>query len=98
MGDFNNVLSALDRIGGIHVQENEYIKLKDMMKDLDLHENESQGDHFSWSNKHVLGTIYTMVDRFISNMDWHQKFTDYRVYIMEPVVSDYSLLFLNYFQ
>ncbi|XP_058775885.1 uncharacterized protein LOC131650179 [Vicia villosa] len=95
MGDFNNVVCAMDRIGGRSVQENEYIELTDMMKDADLHEKESQGDHFTWSKKHSLGTIYTRIDRVIGNMDWHQKFVNYILYIMELGVSDHSLLFLK---
>lgn len=43
IGDYNNVLSIHDRIGGKNVKESEYIDLTDMMERVGLFEKESEG-------------------------------------------------------
>lgn len=51
MGDYNNVLTCQDRIGGNLVAVNEYKELEDMMQRNGLFEAPSTGCHFTWSNK-----------------------------------------------
>lgn len=69
MGDFNNVMTVDDRIGGNPVLEYEYRDLRDMMDRMSLFEKESMGDHFTWSNNHSSGTIYSRIDRVIGNVN-----------------------------
>lgn len=59
LGDFNNVLSINDRIGGNAVHMNEFVDLENMMTNLGLFEMPSSGNHFTWSNKHSQGMIYS---------------------------------------
>ncbi|XP_058784732.1 uncharacterized protein LOC131659577 [Vicia villosa] len=70
IGDFNNVLKSQDRIGGNIVTEAEYSDLQAFMDNNQLAEMESNGDYFTWSNKHLVNTIYSRIDRLISNPDW----------------------------
>src|SRR4051812_34924499 len=51
IGDFNNVLTAADRIGGKDVQPTEFADLVTMMETVGLTEHDTRGDHFTWSNK-----------------------------------------------
>ncbi|KAL5184132.1 Transposon TX1 uncharacterized protein [Glycine soja] len=92
IGDFNNVASANDRIGGRMVTENEYIDLKEMMNVAGLSEMESIGDYFTWSNKHNVGTIYSRINRVLGNVKWFQDRLDYHLKILPPSVSDHALL------
>lgn len=95
IGDFNNVLTSLDRIGGKEVQESEYADLNTMMEKLDMVEKDTIGDHFTWFNKHVHGAIYSRIDRCIGNLDWMVKNANRILRIMEAGVSDHALLCLE---
>ena len=92
IGDFNNVASANDRIGGRMVTENEYIDLQEMMNVAGLSEMESIGDYFTWSNKHNVGTIYSRINKVLGNVKWFQDRLDYHLKILPPSVSDHALL------
>lgn len=70
IGDYNNVAKAQDRIGGKMVTEAEYTDFSDMLEQTGLAEMHSQGDYFTWSNKHVEGTIYSRIDRVLANVLW----------------------------
>ncbi|XP_058746049.1 uncharacterized protein LOC131618914 [Vicia villosa] len=69
IGDFNNVLKAQDRIRGKLVFEAEYHDLQVFMDNNQLFEMGSNGDYFTWSNKHLVDTIYSRIDRLIANPD-----------------------------
>ena len=62
LGDFNNVLSVQDRVGGTRVHPNEFKDLVDMMDRVDLHEVDSIGEHYTWHNKHTTDPIYSRID------------------------------------
>lgn len=72
MGDFNNVLTVHNIIGGVPVHKKEYKDLIEMMERIGLYEKESKGYHFTWFNKHNIGEIYSMIDKVIGNASWHQ--------------------------
>ncbi|XP_058782827.1 uncharacterized protein LOC131657446 [Vicia villosa] len=96
MGDFNNVMSVHDRIGGNPVLEHEFRDLRDMMAATGLFEKESSGDHFTWSNNQVNGIIYSRIDRVIRNVIWQQQHADSKLQIMDHGVLDHALLCLEY--
>ncbi|XP_058726199.1 uncharacterized protein LOC131597524 [Vicia villosa] len=95
-GDFNNVLCSQDRIGGKDVHESGFKDLEEMMKNNNLTEMPSNGDYYTWSNKHHIGTIYSRIDKILGNTDWFQDHMDYSLQILPPNVSDHSLLFLQH--
>ncbi|KAK2357064.1 hypothetical protein QL285_094373 [Trifolium repens] len=95
MRDFNNVLKAADRIGGRMVHESEYSDFASMMDRVGLSEMASLGDYYTWSNKQVDGVIYSRIDRVLGNVDWFQLNIDSTLTIMDPGISDHSLLCLT---
>lgn len=70
MGDYNNVLTFNDIIGGNHVAINKYKELVEMIQKNGLYEAPSKGSHYTWSNKHSTGTIYSRIDRLVGNTLW----------------------------
>lgn len=98
MGDFNNVLTSQDRVGGNVVHPNEYVDLADMMERAELFEVDSIGDHYTWHNKHTADPIYSRIDRVLANMAWLQNFSQLQVEILDASVSDHALLRLNLFE
>ena len=56
IGDFNNVLNSQDIIGGNNVVETEVRDLKTMMSNMGLFEADMKGNHYTWSNKHVVNS------------------------------------------
>ncbi|XP_058756718.1 uncharacterized protein LOC131629929 [Vicia villosa] len=95
MGDFNNVLKTQDRIGGQMVIEKEFLDLPNFMDTKGSSEMESNGDYYTWSNKHHVGTIYSKIDRVIANADWFQNHLNTTLKFLPPQVSDHALLLLT---
>ncbi|XP_006598642.1 uncharacterized protein [Glycine max] len=92
IGDFNNVTKAQDRIGGKAVTESEYIDLLNMMETTGLAEMDTTGEFYTWTNKQVIGTIYSRIDRVLGNLDWFQDNLDTVLTVLPANVSDHSLL------
>ncbi|KAL5124246.1 putative ribonuclease H protein [Glycine soja] len=90
IGDFNNVLNSQDIIGGNNVVETEVRDLKTMMSNMGLFEADMKGNHYTWSNKHVIDVIYSRIDRVIGNVDWFQKYQDASYEVLDPNISDHS--------
>ena len=89
-GGFNNVLDSQDRIGGNNVVETKVRDLKTMMSNMGLFEADMKGNHYTWSNKHVVDVIYSRIDRVIGNVDWFQKYQDASYEVLDPNISDHS--------
>lgn len=66
-----------------------------IMDSMGFFEKDSFGDHFTWFNKHVNEVIYSRTNRVICNMQWSQKHMGTILNVMEPWVSDHSLLCLE---
>jgi hypothetical protein len=95
LGDFNNVVKSMDRIGGSLVTEHEFADLRDMMYCTGLFEKDSIGDYYTWTNKHTVGTIYSRIDHVFGNLEWLQANSHMQLEILPPSVSDHSLLCLR---
>ncbi|XP_058777013.1 uncharacterized protein LOC131651366 [Vicia villosa] len=95
IGDFNNVLRSDDRIEGSEVHEFEYRDLEYLMESLGLFEHDTKGPHFTWSNKHADGLIYSRIDRALCNRQWFTKYQDSVIEILQPHISDHSPLKLS---
>lgn len=95
IGDFNNVLSTQDRVGGNPIHAWEYVDLEFMMETLGLHELDMFGNEFTWSNKHKQGVIYSKVDRAMANIAWFQQFPGISVEALAPGVSDHTPLMVQ---
>ncbi|XP_058739151.1 uncharacterized protein LOC131611041 [Vicia villosa] len=95
IGDYNNVASAQDRIGGKLVGIHEYCDLIHMMQITEMAEMDNVGEHFTWSNRHITGTIYSRIDRAICNSDWFLKYNNHTLSVLPPNLSDHSMLFIS---
>ncbi|XP_058782964.1 uncharacterized protein LOC131657602 [Vicia villosa] len=60
-----------------------------------LYEKDNIGDYFTWTNKHIVGTICSRIDHVLGNIDWLQTNIDVSLDILPPSVSDHCLLCLN---
>lgn len=69
MGDFNDVLRVMDRLGGRIVTESEFVDLENMMTIVGHSEMDSLRDHYTWSNKQLDNPIYSRIDRVLGNLD-----------------------------
>jgi exonuclease III len=85
IGDFNNVIKSMDRIGGNLVTEHEFADLNDMMNTTGLFEKESIWDYYTWTNKHTVGTIYSRIDHVLGNLDWLQANLHRQLEILAPM-------------
>ncbi|XP_058764760.1 uncharacterized protein LOC131638231 [Vicia villosa] len=81
-----------DIIGGNEVHHNEYCDLENMMDATGLHEHETVGNYYTWSNKHTTRIIYSRIDRAICNTEWFLHFSTREVKILNPHISDHSPL------
>lgn len=90
IGDFNNVLTVKDRVGGNPIHAIEFVDLETMMEEVDLHEHESSGPYFTWFNKHHENPIYSQIDRMLCNRDWFLRYADCRVEVLDSHISDHA--------
>ncbi|XP_058726331.1 uncharacterized protein LOC131597664 [Vicia villosa] len=95
VGDYNNVVTSLDRSGGNLVIEAEFKDLRAMMDNTGLHEMDSTGDFYTWSNKQANNPIYSRIDRVLANLEWLQDHSDVYLVILPPHISDHAILHLN---
>ncbi|XP_050877388.1 uncharacterized protein LOC127081149 [Lathyrus oleraceus] len=92
IGDFNNVLNVADIIGGNDIHIVEYSGLAYMMEETELHEHETRGSHFTWSNKQPNGMIYSRTDRAICNEEWFLAYPRCDIDVLNPHIYDHSPL------
>ncbi|XP_058748416.1 uncharacterized protein LOC131621394 [Vicia villosa] len=92
IGDFNNVMTSRDRIGGKQVQLAEYVDLEQMMEDVGLYVHETKGEHFTWNNRHTTQMIYSRIDHVICNREWFLQFPMSIVTVMQQHISDHTPL------
>jgi hypothetical protein len=90
IGDFNNVLTVADRAGGTPIQPAEFYDLDCMMTEIGLYEHDTRGIHFTWSNRHTNGGIYSRIDRAICNKEWFLNFPNCEVEVLNPHIFDHS--------
>lgn len=90
MGDFNNVLSCQDRVGGNPVTTHEFQDLQDMMNRSGLFSHDTTGDHFTWSNRHRQGIIYSRIDHVLCNVDLFTTYPGCVMEIFDAHISDHS--------
>lgn len=83
VGDFNNMLTSADRIGGNQVHIIEFEDLNNMMNETKLFEHDTRGNHFTWTNKQVQGLIYSRIDRAICIREWFVKYPDCEIEVLQ---------------
>ena len=66
--DFNSVFNSGERMGGDEIQLAEITDFTQCLRDCDLHEINTTGVFFTWTNK----TIWSKIDRVLVNSILHQ--------------------------
>lgn len=95
VGDYNNVLNSMDKIGGQLVTEAEFKDLRAMMENIGLCEMDSSSEFFTWSNKQAFAPIYSRIDRILANVEWLQDHVGASLDILPAHISDHALLHLH---
>lgn len=68
LGDFNSIIKADDRIGGNHESWLEIVDFHECVTDCGLLEFPTQGNRYTWSDKHDGNKIFSKIDWiFINN-------------------------------
>ncbi|XP_058762288.1 uncharacterized protein LOC131635665 [Vicia villosa] len=88
IGDFNNVLSTNDRIGGNKVKDSEYLDMTSMMKDSGMFAHDTRGQHFTWSN----GVVYSRIDHALCNKQWLLQYPECEIEVLKAHISDHHPL------
>ncbi|KAL5132045.1 putative ribonuclease H protein [Glycine soja] len=96
VGDYNNVLNSMDKIGGQLVIEAEFKDLRAMMENIGLCEMDSSSEFFTWSNKQAFAPIYSRIDRILANVEWLQDHVGASLDILPAHISDHALLHLHF--
>ncbi|XP_058763769.1 uncharacterized protein LOC131637198 [Vicia villosa] len=65
------------------------------MENVGLHEHETVGNHYTWSNKHTNGIIYSRIDKAIYNTERFLQYATSEIEIFPPHISDHSPLMLK---
>ncbi|XP_058722177.1 uncharacterized protein LOC131593630 [Vicia villosa] len=95
VGDYNNVLTTQDRMGGNLVTEAEYEDLHNMMNSTGLGDMDSCGDFFTWFNNQIRNPIYSRIDRLLANVEWFHLYSEATLNILPSSVSDHALLHVS---
>ncbi|XP_060190791.1 uncharacterized protein LOC132620097 [Lycium barbarum] len=90
-GDFNAILSPLDRLMGNPVTAAETQDFSDCIQDLHMNELTWKGEFYTWSNKQS-GTdrIWSMIDRAFGNANWLMQWGHVQTEYDLPHISDHS--------
>lgn len=96
IGDFNQVLSVGDKMGG-NVPDSGRIKaFHDMLNDCGLVDLGCKGPRFTWRNNRTEGGfIMERIDLAFANMEWREKFDTALVFVEAAIGSDHNPLVLN---
>jgi len=92
MGDFKTLRYKEDRIGGNEVQESELREMATLLETCEIHELNSTGAYFSWTNK----TIWSRIDYVFLNDLWYDVFDYTHSCYLANSLSDHTPIFLQF--
>ncbi|KAL9241055.1 hypothetical protein vseg_015212 [Gypsophila vaccaria] len=95
-GDFNNVLSVTERVGGA-VSQTEIEPFRDCLEDCGLVDIFSTGALFTWNNKqHPETRVYSRIDRFLINKEWSDALPEAAAYFHLEGLYDHCSCIVNF--
>ncbi|CAN1315043.1 Transposon TX1 uncharacterized 149 kDa protein [Linum perenne] len=95
-GDFNCMLSILDKRGGLPLRPPSLSPLLTFSNSLHLIDIGFTGPEFTWSNRHQDSTVIDeRLDRFLLNDAWLDQFPESSVTHLDPRYSDHSPILLR---
>ncbi|KAH7855899.1 hypothetical protein Vadar_030351 [Vaccinium darrowii] len=96
MGDFNQVLSGSDKVGGHYPNQNLISSFHELVSDCGLVDLEFKGPKFTWRNNRS-GDKFIMerLDMAFANSKWRELHDKAMVFIEPAIGSDHNPLILN---
>ncbi|XP_074305402.1 uncharacterized protein LOC141640530 [Silene latifolia] len=77
MGDFNTVLSPIERLGG-STTDAEMQHFQECVSLCGVYDIQATGAFFTWSNKQgPQERVYSRLDRVMGNQEWNEQYGDY---------------------
>ncbi|KAG5548219.1 hypothetical protein RHGRI_013800 [Rhododendron griersonianum] len=96
MGDFNQVLRAEDKLGGIMPSQNQLTAFHEMISECGLVDLEFKGPKFTWrNNRSEENFIMERIDMAFANDKWRELNDQAMVFVEAAVGSDHNPLILN---
>ncbi|KAG5517160.1 hypothetical protein RHGRI_037799 [Rhododendron griersonianum] len=96
MGDFNQVLSVEDKLGGVSPSQNLLSAFHEMISSCGLVDLEFKGPKFTWrNNRREDAFIMERIDMAFANADWREMHEHAMVLVEAAIGSDHNPLILN---
>lgn len=96
VGDFYEVLSLGDKVGGNHPSQSRLSSFHDMLNVCGLVDLEFKGPKFTWRNNRADdGFIMERIDMAFANSKWRERFDKAVVLVEAAIGSDHNPLILN---
>ncbi|XP_031375777.1 uncharacterized protein LOC116190250 [Punica granatum] len=96
VGDFNEVASSIDKIGGRAVNVNRMSTFNTMLDTCSLTDLGYTGPRHTWTNLHSsLSLIMERLNRAVANPTWHLLFPEASVHHLPHIHSDHCPLLLK---
>ncbi|XP_042944707.1 uncharacterized protein LOC122278595 [Carya illinoinensis] len=93
IGDFNELVSQDEKVGGRQRLENQMKDFREALEDGGLYDMGWRGDKFTWSNKHADETFTKeRLDRVVVNAKWKSSFRESWVEVLAARCSDHRPL------
>lgn len=77
MGDFNEILSNEDKLGGPLRPDSSFQEFNDMLRTFRMRDLMATGNSFSWGGKRNNMWIQCKLDRCVGNREWSLLFPSY---------------------
>lgn len=96
IGDFNSVLSSVDKLGGKVVASSRNGGLRRIMEDHGLIDLRFEGHAYTWNNKRRgLANIQERLDRGIAKEEWRIRFPEAKISHLVALNSNHKPLLLQ---
>ena len=96
MGDFNELLSRNDKLGGNPLNPRGVQLFKDCLDSCGMVDLGFHGPKFTWVNKREVGRfIQERLDRGFTNIDWRDLYPEAAVHHLACTYSDHCPVLLN---
>ncbi|KAF7151544.1 hypothetical protein RHSIM_Rhsim02G0152800 [Rhododendron simsii] len=96
MGDFNQVLTVDDKIGGLEPSQNMLSSFHDMISSCGLVDLEFKGPRFTWRNNRSEDSfIMERIDMAFANSKWREMYAKAMVFMEAAIGSDHNPIMLN---
>ena len=80
-GDFNEILSANEKLGGVRKPQRQIDEFRDAINYCEFRDLGYPGPDYTWCNKQVgASRVYLRLDRVFANQDWIDHFKEARVH------------------